>query len=77
MDPFTGKTIQEDQQNVIEKLMRLDSSNETYNVSSEILKTAGDLYVYLNICPDTIKYSMMRIELEQLVTSGKVVFLFN
>ena len=72
-DPYTEKTVQDGHQDLIEKLMQLEGSGDKFeDVTDKELKFAGDLYVYLNMCPDNIKNTMMRIELEQLFLSGNV-----
>ena len=51
--------------------MQLNSTDETYeNLSYEELQLPGDLYVYLNMCPDYIVNTMMRIELQQIFSRG-------
>ena len=75
MDPHTKNTIQDETQILIEELMNLNSSNETYNITEEELKQAGNLYVYLNMCPEKFKYSMMRLELEDILRGSNNSFI--
>ena len=55
--------------------MNMTSTNEVVeDISEKELKQAGNLYVYLNMCPENVKYSMMRLELEEIL-QGKLVHL--
>ena len=63
--------MQDDHQTLIAKLMQVESTNDIYkDVTYEELKLAGDLYIYLEMCPDVVKDAMMRLELEQMMSSG-------
>ena len=53
--------------------MHLNTSNQTFDIDPTTLKIAGDLYVYLNFCPDSIIDAMMRLELEEFLNVTCIV----
>ena len=58
----------------IENLMGVKSSHKVLkNVSDSTIQKAGDLFVYLNFCPENTKYEMMRLEIEQFLSEGRIL----